>query len=165
MKTEQMSEKKSLLSFNLGKEIFAIPVNKVLEVLEMHKITSVPKMPEHIKGVINFRGEILPVIDTRIKFKLPDISDTSKTVIIVLDLINNGKSLILGAVADSVRDVFEVYDQDIKAVPELSVRYKAEFLHGIIKIGEDFIMLLDIEKVFSLEDVDVISEVKEALVS
>ncbi len=102
-----LTEKKSYLSFQLDDEIFAINVKKVLEVLQMQKITKVPKTPDYIKGVINFRGEILPVIDTRQKFSLNKVEDYTKFVIIMLNFVRDHKEQKFGAIVDSVMDVFE----------------------------------------------------------
>jgi len=154
MKNETVENKNSYLSFKLGNETFAIAVQKVLEVLEIQKITKVPKTPEHIKGVINFRGEILPVIDTRTKFNLPVIEDTTRTVIIVIDVKLNNKSMVLGAIADSVQDVIEIPESTILAVPELGNNYNHNFLIGMFKIKNKFIMILDIDKLFSGEELN-----------
>jgi purine-binding chemotaxis protein CheW len=155
--------KKSYLSFRLGDEIFAISVHKVLEVLEYQKITKVPKTPDYIKGVINFRGEILPVISTRVKFNMPYIEETIKTVIIVLELETRGKIIVLGAVADSVKDVIEISGDQIKPVPELGSRYDTEFIQGMIKSEQGFIMLLNIDKVFSTDDISILKKTQEAV--
>jgi len=154
-----ISEKKSFLSFNLESETFAINVIKVLEVLQMQKITSIPKTPDYIKGVLNFRGEIIPVIDTRIKFSLNRAEDLSKHVIIVLDFERDGKQQKVGAIVDSVMDVFEYQEIDIKDVPELGSRYNLEFIYGMIKKDENFITILDVDKVFSVEELSIVKEI------
>ncbi len=142
------SNKITYLSFVLGEEIFAVNVGKVLEVLEHQKITRVPKTPSYIKGVINFRGEILPVIDTRLKLNLAEQQINDKTVIIVLDLKVKDKSVILGAMADSVKDVIEIHENEIRDVPDIGNRYNVEFLQGMVKIENIFVMLLNVDKVF-----------------
>ncbi len=152
MEIENIFNKIAYLSFNLGNEIFAVSVQKVLEVLEVQKITRIPKTPDFVKGVINFRGEILPVVDTRMKFNLNATVMTSKSVIIVFDLSTNEKEMMLGALADSVKDVLEIRDEDILPVPELSSDYNAEFLRGMIKVENGFIMILNIEKIFSIDE-------------
>lgn len=148
--------KSSYLSFRLDKEVFAVSVHKVLEVLEIQKITEVPRTPDYMRGVINFRGEILPVIDTRVKFNLPPAQETNKTVIIVLDLIIKDKQMMIGALADGVKDVIEIAAEEIKPVPEMGSHYNTEFLNGMFKADDDFIMILDIEKVFSVADVQLV---------
>ena len=142
----------SYLAFRLGEEIFATNVDKVLEVLEIQKITKVPQTPVYMRGVINLRGEVLPVIDTRIKFNMPQAEDTERTVIIVFDLQLKEKKIMLGAIADSVKEVLEINEKDIKPVPELGSEYNSKFIQGMYKSHEDFIMLLDIDEVFSIEE-------------
>jgi purine-binding chemotaxis protein CheW len=156
-----MKNDNTYLSFNLANEIFGASVRKVLEVLEIQHITKVPRTPEFVRGVINFRGEILPVIDTRMKFLMPPSEDTTKTVIIVLDLKLENKKVMIGATADSVRDVFKATAEDIKQVPEIGSRYNTEFITGMIKRGDSFIMMLDLEKVFSTDDLILINEIEE----
>lgn len=156
VKTE--NEKKSYLAFRLGGEIFAVGVEKVLEILELQPITKVPKTPAFIRGVINMRGEVIPVIDTRIKFNMAVAEDTVRTVIIVLDLIVNDKKVLLGAVADSVKEVLEITQKDIKPVPEIGSNYNSDFITGMIKSDDKFIMLLDIDLIFSMNDLVNINE-------
>lgn len=156
-----ITEKKTFLSFQLEKEVFAVNVSKVLEVLQMQKITKVPKTPDYIQGVINFRGEILPVIDTRQKFSLTKVDDYSNFVIIMLNFERNGKEQKIGAIVDSVMDVFEYKELDIKDVPELGSRYNLEFIYGMIKKDDEFIMILDVDKVFSVEELTIVREIIE----
>jgi len=151
-------EKKSFLSFKIENEIFAIDVKKVLEVLQMKPITTIPKTPDYIKGVINFRGEIIPVIDARIKFNLKTIENYSKSVIIILNFKSQDKNKIIGAIVDSVMDVMEIKEMDVKDLPEIGSRYNLEFIYGMIKHNEDFIMILDVDKVFSVEELNIVKE-------
>jgi len=151
--------KNTFLSFQIGKEIFAISVKKVLEVLEKQYITEVPDVPEFVKGVINFRGDILPVIDTRLKFKIKTF-DQENFVIIVMEISENDKNMRVCAIVDSVHDVIAVDDVEIKPVPELGLKYKKDFLIGMIKIESGFIMILDINQVFTFEEIKIISELK-----
>lgn len=161
MESKKEQIKKSYLSFRLGEEIFAVSVKKVLEVLEIQRITRVPKTPQYIRGVINFRGEILPVIETRLKFNMETIEETPKTVIIVFDLDVKGKQVVLGAIADSVKDVIEITDDEIKSVPEMGSKYNTKFIKGMIKTNDGFTMLLDIDQVFSEKDLTIIKETGE----
>lgn len=156
---ESIENKEAYLSFRLENEVFAVKVQKVLEVLEIQKITPVPRTAEYVRGVINFRGEILPVIDTRMKFNMPEVEDTDKTVIIVFELKLNDKRLILGAVADGVKDVLSIRTLDIKDVPEMGSNYNTEYVIGMIKSEEEFIMILDIDRVFSAEELITVKEI------
>ncbi|NJK95318.1 MAG: chemotaxis protein CheW [Bacteroidales bacterium] len=127
-------------------------VVNVLEVLEQQQITRVPKVPEHIMGIINFRGEILPVINTRIKFCLPTIDDESKNYIIVYELSRKDETYIVSATADGVEDVIEIDPAEIKPVPEMGLGFDAKFIAGVIRRDEKFILLLKPERVFSSAD-------------
>ena len=153
--TEGISVKSSYLSFLLDKGIFAINVSKVLEVLEKQPITFVPDTPKHIVGVLNFRGEILPVIEMRLKFNMPS-GNLEKFVIIVLELMINGKPQIFGAIVDSVVDVIEIYNNTIKSVPEMGSNFNPEYISGMIKSDKGFIMFLNIDKVFSHDEIKLI---------
>ncbi len=163
MKTVDNLEQTDYLSFKLDKELFAVSVYQVLEVLESQKITSVPKTPDYIRGVINFRGEILPVIETRDRFNLAKRSDRDKLVIIVLDLYVNGRKLIIGAIVDGVRDVLGIQESQIKEVPDMGCSYDSDFVKGMVQMEDDFIMILDINSVFSTEELDLLSETTAAV--
>ncbi len=156
-----LTNKHTFLSFRLGKEYFALSVKKVLEVLQEQKITEVPQTPEYIKGIINFRGEILPVIDTRLKFNMSERDKSEEYVIIVLDLVINDQNIVLGAIADGVKDVFEVLEKDIKAAPEFGNNYNNDFLDGMIKVDDRFIMILSIDKVFSVEELTILMDISD----
>jgi purine-binding chemotaxis protein CheW len=140
--------KNAFLTFKLDSEIFAIKVEKILEVLELTKITRIPKTPGYIRGVINLRGEIIPVIDLRSLFNVDTIRDTIDTVIIILDMEHHNKKMMLGAVVDSVHEVIDVIKTKIREVPELGSRYNTQFLLGMIKKDNNFVMLLDIDNIF-----------------
>ena len=157
------ANKDSYLSFKLGNEIFAVSVHKVLEVLEMQNITRVPKTPDYIRGVINFRGEILPVVETRKKFNLPDTENETDSVIIILDLLVKDKAVQLGAITDGVSDVLEIKKEMIKDVPELGSRYNTEFLDGMVKVESGFIMILNMDKVFSVDELNIVTDASEAV--
>lgn len=155
-------ENSTYLTFLIGKEYFAVNVTKVLEVLQHQSITLIPKTPEHILGIINFRGEILPVVDTKLKFNLKSDGDESK-IIIVFDIEHNETKSIIAATADAVKDVIEVADSEIKPVPEMGIRYNSNYLSGAIRRDENFILLLNIEKIFSTSDLAEITQIENQL--
>ncbi len=146
------------LSVKLDNELFGISVLKVLEVLEKQHITKVPNMPGFIKGVINFRGEILPVIEARSKFNMVERAEGAKFVIVVVDIVKGSKNSTMGIIADSVKDVLEIKGEEIMDIPDMGTNYDPEFLSGMVKQEADFLMLLDIDKVFSVEDMAQIQE-------
>lgn len=149
----------SYLSFKLGEETFAANVSKVLEILELSKITKVPKSPDYLRGVINLRGSVLPVIDTRIKFNLPVTPDTVNTCIIVLNLLMEDEEINVGALVDSVQEVLELDEGDIKPPPKIGSKFKSDFIHGMTKIDEDFVMILDINRVFTTDEIVDLKEI------
>jgi purine-binding chemotaxis protein CheW len=144
----------SYLSFNLSEEHFTIPVMKVMEILEVPKITKVPQAPSFIVGVINLRGAVLPVIDTRIKFGMDPIEYTVNTCILVMTVEINEESIVVGALVDSVLEVFELDESAIKASPSIATKFRAGYIKGMIQENDRFMMVLDIDKVFSSSDLD-----------
>ena len=148
----------SYLTFKLGDEIFAANVSKVLNILELTKITKVPKAPHYMKGVINLRGSVLPLIDTRSKFEMEETEYTSNTCILVLDIDMSGESVHVGALVDSVQEVLEFDENSIQAAPSIGTKYKSEFIEGMAKVGENFIMILNMDLVFSTDEMSLIKE-------
>lgn len=143
----------SYLTFKLGEEEFAAHVGKVLNILEMTKITDVPKSPDYMKGVINLRGAVLPVIDTRIKFGMTPTEYTANTCIVVMDIDMDGDSIHVGALVDSVQAVLEIDDSQILPPPSIGHKYRSEFIEGVANISDSFIMILNMDEVFSSEEV------------
>ena len=143
----------SYLTFKLGEEEFAAHVGKVLNILEMTKITEVPKSPDYMKGVINLRGSVLPVIDTRIKFGMTPTEYTPNTCIVVMDIDMDGDSIHVGALVDSVQAVLEIEDTQILPPPSIGHKYRSEFIEGVANINDSFIMILNMDEVFSSEEV------------
>ncbi len=151
---ENKKEKKqqSYLSFKLGKEVFAANVSNVLEILEMPSVTSIPYAPAYMRGVINLRGKVLPVLDTRLKFGLDVGEDTVDTSIIVLRIHMEGKEMEIGALVDAVEEVMELSESDMEPAPKLGSDLKIKFMEGMVKNDDKFIMILNMDKVFSGED-------------
>ncbi|HKK63241.1 MAG TPA: chemotaxis protein CheW [Bacteroidales bacterium] len=153
MDKEQLSKIDSYLSFKLGDEEFAAHVGKVLNILEMTKITEVPKSPDYMKGVINLRGTVLPVVDTRIKFGMTPTEYTPNTCIVVMEVEMEGDMVQVGALVDSVQAVLEIDEAQVQPPPSIGSKYKSEFIYGMAKVDERFIMLLDMDKVFSADEI------------
>ncbi|MBN1181247.1 MAG: chemotaxis protein CheW [Bacteroidales bacterium] len=148
-----MNENKSFLTFNLGDEVFAANVSKVLNILEMVKVTKVPQAPAYMKGVINLRGQVLPLIDTRLKFGMKETEYNVNTCILVLDIHIQNESVQLGALVDAVLEVIEIEDKDIQPAPSIGSKYKSEFIEGVVQIKDDFVMLLNMDLIFSVDDI------------
>jgi purine-binding chemotaxis protein CheW len=158
MSNETKSSINSYLTFKLGEEFFAANVSKVLNILEMTKVTKVPKAPSYMKGVINLRGTVLPLVDTRIKFDMSETEYTANTCILVLDITLNNESVHVGALVDSVQEVLEVDSTHIQPPPSIGTRYRSEFIEGIVKVEEEFIMILNMDLIFSTDELSILRE-------
>jgi purine-binding chemotaxis protein CheW len=145
------------MTFKLGDELFAINVAQVREVLEVSQITRVPTAPEYMRGVVNVRGQATPVVDLRLRFGLPRGDDTVNTRIIVMELELDGEPTVLGGIADSVHEVIELDPSGIAPPPRIAMRWRTDFIQGMGKRGEDFIIILDVNAVFSSEEIAVVS--------
>ena len=148
-----ITETSQYMTFKLGNELFAINVSKVREVLEVSQITRVPTAPAYMRGVVNVRGQATPVVDLRLKFGLPEVPDTVHTRIIVMELELDGEATVLGAVADSVHEVIELEPANIDPPPRIAMRWRTDFIQGMGKRGDDFIIILDVNAVFSSEEI------------
>lgn len=144
------------LTFVLDAEVFAVDVSRVREILEMPSITKVPQVPAFMRGVINLRGCVVPVIDLRLKFNMEEAVQTVNTCIIVVEVSMDGESIVLGALADSVQEVIEMEASQIEAAPHIGSHLKTEFIRGMGKHDGRFVMILDIDKVFSSEELAVV---------
>ena len=152
MNTEELAQIKSFLTFKLGEEEFAAHVSKVLSIMEMTRITKVPRSPEYMQGVINLRGQVLPVVDTRIKFGMSPTEFTKNTCIIVMEVKMDDDQVNVGALVDSVQEVLEIDNDQIQPPPSIGSKYQSEFIHGMAKVDEQFIMILDMDQVFSAQE-------------
>ncbi len=146
------------LTFALGEEVFALETGCVREVIELVPVTRIPKTPPFMRGVINLRGHAVPVVDLRIKFDMPRAKDTVNTCIIIVDVEVEGENCHMGAIVDSVREVFEMTSDQINPPPRMGTSVKADFIRGMGKQNEEFIMILDIGKVFSQEELALVLE-------
>ena len=137
------------LTFTLADEVFAVDVARVREILEITSITKVPQTPEFMRGVINLRGSVVPVIDMRLKFGMDETERTVNTCIIVVEVQMDGETIILGSLADSVQEVIEMEPDQIEAAPHIGTHLNTDFIKGMGKPDGRFVIILDIDKVFS----------------
>jgi purine-binding chemotaxis protein CheW len=147
-----ITETRQYMTFKLGDELFAIDVAQVREVLEVSRITRVPTAPAHLRGVVNVRGQATAVVDLRLRFGLPQGEDTVHTRIIVMELDVGGEITVLGGIADSVHEVIELDPANIDPPPQVAMRWRSDFIQGMGKRGEDFIIILDVNAVFSSDE-------------
>jgi len=141
----------SYITFKLGDELFAIDVARVREVLDLTEITRVPTAPPYMRGVVNVRGSAIPVVDLRHRFGLPPTDDTVNTRIVVLELELDGEVTVVGGIADSVHEVLELERSQLREPPRIAMRWRADMIEGLGKKGEQFIIVLDIARVFATD--------------
>jgi purine-binding chemotaxis protein CheW len=146
------------LTFKLGEEMFALDVIQVREVLDVTAITKVPRSADFMRGVINVRGNVVPVADLRLKFGMPPTETTLDTRIVVMEITIDGDTTVLGALADSVHNVMDMTEDRIEPAPKIGARWNTQFIKGIGKYDDQFIIILDIDKVFSVEEVESMTE-------
>lgn len=156
-------EPDQFITFKLGDESFAINVAQVREVLELTEITKVPTAPSYMRGVVNVRGAAIPVVDLRQKFGLPKTAETVNSRIIVLELTLEGELCILGGIADSVHEVIELDQSSINPPPSIAMRWRSEFIQGMGKRGDQFVILLDINAVFSSDELALAESATDSL--
>lgn len=140
------------LTFTLGREAYGIAILKVREIIGMIEITEMPKMPAFVKGVINLRGKVSPIIDLRTKFAMPPADYTSRTCIVLVDISRGGNSSLVGMVVDGVSEVMSIGPDQIEGPPEMS-GVNADFIQGIAKKESRVIILLDIDRVMNAEEI------------
>lgn len=146
------------LTFGLGGEVFALETGSVREVIELVPVTRIPKTPPFMRGVINLRGHAVPVVDLRVKFDLPTVADTVNTCVIIVDVEVEGEVCSMGAIVDSVREVFEMDSDQLNPPPRMGTAIRADFIKAMGKQNEEFIMILDIAKVFSAQELSLIHD-------
>jgi purine-binding chemotaxis protein CheW len=155
MSIASITDTTQYLTFQLGEEVFALGVSNVREILEFTTVTKVPKTPEFMRGVINLRGSVVPVLDMRLKFGLTRTEKTVDTCIIVVEVSFEGENTIIGALVDSVQEVFDLEPDQVEPAPKIGTQLKTEFIKGMGKRDDHFIIILDIDKVFSSEELAV----------
>lgn len=161
MTTTTASKIKTYLIFWVDGQLFASDVSAILEVLRNENISPIPRNYSFIEGIINFRGEVVTVVDTGQKINMPGKSKADKNVIIIFEFMQDNKEIKLGALADKVMDVKDVSDENLQSVPEFGQNYNPEYLLGTIKTEEGFALVLNVEKIFSEAEVEVIRDNNE----
>ncbi|HEY5522592.1 MAG TPA: chemotaxis protein CheW [Desulfuromonadaceae bacterium] len=158
MSVSTITETTQYLTFKLAEEVFALDVTKVKEILEYTTVTKVPQTPDFMRGVINLRGSVVPVIDLRLKFGMTATEQTINTCIIVAEVKMDGETILLGALADSVQEVNDMEPDQIEAAPHIGTQLNTDFIKGMGKKDGNFVMILDIDKVFSSDELSSFTE-------
>ena len=162
MATDTISNVSEYLSFQLAEELFALDIGRVREVIEFTSVTKVPRMPVYMRGIINLRGGVVPVIDMRQKFGMGETQKDINTCVIILEVRVGENLVVLGAMADAVDEVFDLTPEQIEPAPRIGTHLNTRFLKGMGKKGEEFILLLDIDNVFSDHELQQAAERSEA---
>jgi len=146
------------LTFKLGEEMFALDIAKVREVLDFTTVTKVPGTPDFMRGVINLRGSVVPVVDLRCRFNMAPSENTRNTCIIISEVTVDGDTTVLGALADSVQEVIDLGPENIAPAPRIGTKLNTEFIKGMGKQNDRFIIILDIDQVFSAGDLSLVHD-------
>ncbi|NTW58484.1 MAG: chemotaxis protein CheW [Nitrospirae bacterium] len=152
METAGVNVMTQYLTFRLGQEIFALDISKVREVLDLITITKVPRTPEFMRGVINLRGSVVPVVDLRLKFGMSATESSLNTCIIITEVQVDNETVVLGALADAVQEVLDLDAGSIAPPPRIGTRLRTEFIKGMGRQQDRFIIILDIDRMFSTDD-------------
>jgi len=152
MSVTEITETRQYLTFKLGNEIFATDVAKVREVLDFTAITAIPRTPDFMSGVINLRGSVVPVVDLRLCLEMSKTERTRNPCIVVVEVVLDNEPIVIGALADSVEEVIDLEPEQIQPPPRIGTQIRTDFIKGMGKRDTQFIMILDIDRVFSAEE-------------
>ncbi len=167
MAETNVSDSNQYLTFMLGEEGFAIEISRVREVLDFTDLTKVPRTPDYMRGVINLRGNVVPVVDLRLQLGMTAVEKTVDTCIVIVEVDISADMLHIGMLADSVQEVVDIDTNQIEPAPRLGTRLKTDFIKGMAKRDEKFNIILDIDKVLSGDDLVMLSaaQLEEAAVA
>jgi len=163
MSVTETTETTQYLTFKLGDEVFALEISKVREVLDFTTVTKVPRTPVFMRGVINLRGSVVPVVDMRLKFGLTKTEKTVNTCIIIVEIDIDGETTVLGALADSVQEVLDLDAGQIEPAPKIGTKLRTEFIKGMGKRDERFVIILEVDKIFSSDELSLVQEAGEGV--
>ncbi len=156
------SELNQYLTFTLGDELFAMDIGSVREILDDKNITKIPRTPSYMRGVINLRGHAVPVVDLRLKFGMSRTEMNVNTCIIITEVSLGEENAVVGALADSVQEVLEIEPNQIDPPPKMGTAINVKFIKGMGKRHERFIMILDINQLFSAEELAAVTSAGES---
>lgn len=163
MSVTSITDTRQYLTFKLADEVFALDVARVREILDFTTVTKVPRTPDFMRGVINLRGNVVPVVDMRLKFGMTMTEKTVDTCIIVTEVAVNGETAVIGNLADSVQEVIDLEHDQIEPAPKIGMSIRTEFISGMGKRNGEFIMILDMDRLFSLEELAAVQNVHDSL--
>jgi len=149
------------LTFRLAEEVYALDIGKVREVLDFTTVTKVPRTPDFMRGVINLRGSVVPVVDLRLKFGMAATERTVNTCVIITEVTVDDDTTVLGCLADSVQEVLDLTPEEISAAPRIGTKLRTEFIKGMGKQDDRFLIILDVDRVFSAGELRAVTEEEE----
>ena len=152
MENQAVGSTSQYLTFKLDQELFAVDIGKVREVLEFTTMTKVPRTPDFMRGVINLRGNVVPVVDMRLKLGLTMTVKTVDTCVVISEVAVDGERTVLGALVDSVQEVIDLDSGNVAPPPHLGSRIDASVIRGMGKREDQFIMILDLDRVFTADE-------------
>jgi purine-binding chemotaxis protein CheW len=152
------------LTFGLGDEVYGLEILKVQEIIGLMRVTRVPGLPDSLRGVINLRGKVIPVVDLRRKFSMDVKPDTERTCIVVVRVWRDGQAITVGLIVDEVREVVAITEGQLEAVPNFGADVETGFLLGMAKVAQRVIMLLDVDRILSSSELVVIPTLPEEIV-
>lgn len=158
---EQSIDANQFLTFMLSGEEFAVPIMHVKEIIKYHALTSVPMVPEFIAGAINLRGNIIPIINMAIKFDMTPLEKTRRTCVVIMEVLLDGEPTVMGMQVDKVLDVIEITDENIDAAPSLGTQIRTDFIRGMGKLEDRFVIILAINKVLSADEIAVVGNLQD----
>lgn len=158
----EINEIKSYLVFRVGNEDYAANAGKVVRILEMQPITAIPRAPKYVKGVINLMGQVLPIIDTRIKLGMEPKEPDNATCIVIIEITKGDTEIDTGIIVDSVQNVIEVEKENIKKAPDFGFETDTNYIAGMIESDNKFIVLLDTDNIFSTAEVISINNIADS---
>ncbi len=149
---EEVIESRQFLTFLVGSESFAMPIGSIREIIEFGGLTEVPLMPDFLRGVINLRGSVVPVIDLSVRFGRAPTVEAKRTCIIIMELVQDEQMLLLGVMVDAVSAVLSIGVDHIEPRPSFGAGIRADFIEGMINVSERFVVVLDVQRVLSVDE-------------
>jgi purine-binding chemotaxis protein CheW len=149
---EAVSQGQQYLTFTVSGEEYAIPISAIKEIIEYRQPTEVPMMPHYIRGVINLRGRVVPVIDLAVRFGRAKDEASKRTCIVILEIAQENQQQDISVVVDAVHAVADIADANVEPPPKFGARLRTDFISGMGKIGEQFVIILDVDRVLSVEE-------------
>ncbi len=149
-----LENRRQFLSFSLAGSDYAVPILQVKEILQFEPVTRVPSVPRSVRGVINLRGAVVPVVDLALKFGMAETPVTKLTCILIVEASLGGERAVVGVMADAVSEVLELAAADVEPAPPFGTQVRVDYLTGMGKVGKGFVLLLDLDRVLSADEKD-----------